>query len=192
MVSGLVSGYSNWFELEAPTATLLDYSVSEDTLITLTMQERNRWKHAMGNLNLQHTFGDGQVVNFNVDYLRYHNANPSQYQGITCRDTQSVVRTENQRIEKNTPIDIWVGKVDHSVNLGKLVTLESGAKGTFSYLINEVEMEERTGETWVTHPGFSSYADLSEDILALYSAVKISAGSKTSVNAGVRYERTRT
>ena len=39
---------------------------------------------------------------------------------------------------------------------------------------------------------FSNYADLTENILAVYSSVKVKFNEKTSLNAGLRYEQTET
>lgn len=190
--SGLMSGYSNRFQLVAPTSSYNNYSVSPDTSINLTMLEENHWQHLMGNINLQHTFANKQVLNANLDYLSYHNANPSHYHNNYYKNNDSFIRNEENRISKYTPIEMWVANVDYTTKFGESITLESGLKGTFSYLINDVVFDEKRGQEWIVNPAYSNYADLREDILAAFSSVKIIIDEKTSMNAGVRYEKTKT
>lgn len=192
ILSGLVSGYNNRFQLVAPTSTQLTYSMSPDTLIELIMLEKNHWKHLMGNINLQHTFGNKQVLNANLDYLRWDNANPSQYDNDYYTNKGVFLWKEENRISKETPIKMWVAKIDYTMNLGESIIVESGVKGTFSQLVNDVMFEEKTGEKWITNPLYTNYADLTEDILAAFSSIKLVINENISLNAGVRYEHTKT
>jgi|GEM_PF-146955 len=187
MWSGLVSGYSNLFRLNAPAIASYDYSISPDTLVELTMSERNLWKHQMGNLNLRYALPK-QVINLNLDYLTYRSTAPSNYHDNYYSELGSFIREEESRIAKNTPINLWVAKVDHSVNWGRSSVLESGIKGTFSKLTNEVVYEFKQGSSWVRDPSLSNYSVLEEDILATYSSIKIEPDSNTIINAGIRYE----
>jgi len=34
----------------------------------------------MGNINLQHSIKEDEILDFNIDYLNYYNDNPSDYQ----------------------------------------------------------------------------------------------------------------
>ncbi|MEK6478178.1 TonB-dependent receptor [Catalinimonas sp. 4WD22] len=190
--SGLMSGYNNRFQMVAPTYSVFNYTLSTDTLIDLRMLETNRWKHLMGNINLQHTFPQGQVLNANLDYLTYNNANPSHYSNNYYAGDESLVREEENRITKDTPIDIWVAKLDYSINIGSSITLESGVKGTFSDLINDVAFEENKEGNWIKEPAYSSNANLTEDILAAFSSLKIEIDDATTLQAGLRYEHTNT
>ncbi|MDF9798512.1 hypothetical protein OKW21_003775 [Catalinimonas alkaloidigena] len=190
--SGLMSGYSNRFQMEALTYSSFVYAQSTDTLVDLIMLETNQWKHLMGNINLQHTFSQGQVLNANLDYLTYNNANPSHYSNEFYTAEGSFVREEENRISKDTPIDIWVAKIDYSMNIGSSITLESGIKGTFSHLINDVAFEEKEERNWIKEPAYSSNADLTEDILAAFSSLKIDIDDATTLQAGLRYEHTKT
>ena len=45
----------------------------------LGMTEFSKWMHGMANINLQHHFKEEEVLDFNFDYLNYHNDNPSYY-----------------------------------------------------------------------------------------------------------------
>lgn len=191
MLSGLVSGYSNLFTLDAPAVASFDYSMSADTLVELAMSERNLWNHRLANVNLNYTLPK-QVINVNFDYLTYTNTAPSDYHDRYYSRSGSFIYEEENRIAKNTPINLWVAKVDHSVNLGVSSVLESGIKGTFSKLTNEVAYESKQDAFWVRNPGLSNYSVLIEDILAVYSSLKIEPDSNTVINAGIRYEHSLT
>ena len=192
IVSGLMSGYNNRFQMTSFTNSSIEYSVSPDTLVEIESSEINHWKHIMGNVNIQHTFDKGQVLNANLDYLKYDNYNPSYYNNDYYDEEGSLIEKENFRISKDTPINIWVAKIDYSMNLGGSATLETGIKGTFSDLINDIQLEEKIGEDWFVNDSVSSYADLTEDILAAFASLKVNIGEKTTLNAGLRYEYTTT
>lgn len=189
--SGLVSGYNSLFKLNAPTIATFDYSTSPDTLINLTMGERNEWEHILGNVNLRYSFKN-QVLNANLNYLTYANSAPSAYDNSYYLGSGLFIRDEKNRIAKDTPIKMWVVKFDHSLLIGKSSVLESGIKGTFSDLVNEVNYEAQRQNTWLRNPTYSNSSVLIEDIVAVFSSIKIEPDSNTVINAGIRYEHTLT
>jgi hypothetical protein len=132
------------------------------------------------------------MLNLNLDYLTYDNSNPTTYENRYYDDQGTLIREVDNRISKETPIDIWVGKVDYSMNLAKKVTMETGVKGTFTNLVNDIIFEEKIGEDWIIGEEFSNYADLSENILAAFTTFMIKFNDKTSLSAGLRYEHTTT
>jgi hypothetical protein len=192
ILSGLVSGYDNVWQMNSLTDAYFNYSLSPDTLINIHVGETNHWKHIMGNININHTFNEGSVLNANLDYLTYDNANPTTYLYQYFDSQQAPIRTEENRISKDTPIDIWVAKIDYSRDITDAVTLETGVKGTLSDLVNDILFEEKINENWATNEEFSNFADLSEDVLAAFGSLKVRFNEKTSVNAGLRYEYTTT
>ena len=192
ILSGLVSGYDNVFRMNSLTNAYFDYSVSPDTLINIKINESNHWKHLMGNININHTFKDKNVLNANLDYLTYDNTNPTRYLYQYFDEQQDPLRTEESRISKDTPIDIWVAKVDYSLGVTNNITFETGIKGTWSDLVNDILFEDKTNEEWSINESFSNYADLSEDVLAAFGSLKVKFDEKTSMNAGLRYEYTDT
>ncbi|HSI78539.1 MAG TPA: outer membrane beta-barrel family protein, partial [Lunatimonas sp.] len=154
--------------------------------------EVNKWSHIMGNINLQHTFQNGQVISTNVDYLTYKNSNPSGYTIMNYNESNDLIGSEEFRITKDTPIELWVTDLNHSMKIGKSVAVESGIRGAFSKLTNTVVFEEKLGSDWISNPNFSSDGLLHEDILAAFSSAKITLDEKTTLNAGLRYENTKT
>jgi hypothetical protein len=192
ILSALVSGYENRWDMTAPNRTKSNYSISPDTLVSMTTIEENYWSHIMGNINLQHTFQKGQVLNANLDYLTYKNSNPTWYTTDYFTEPTDLIRSEEIRISKDTPIDIWVADLTYTMKIGKSVTVDSGIKGTFSNLTNQVIFEEKPESEWTVNPYYSSDALLNEDILAAFSTAKIVFDEKTTLNAGLRYENTKT
>ncbi|MCS4435168.1 TonB-dependent receptor domain-containing protein [Aquiflexum gelatinilyticum] len=192
ILSGLVSGYNNRWDMTAPNVTKSSYSISPDTLIKMTTVEVNKWSHIMGNINLQHTFQNGQVISTNVDYLTYKNSNPSWYTIMNYDESNDLISSEEFRITKDTPIDLWVADLNHSMKIGKSVAVESGLRATFSQFTNTVIFEEKLGSDWMIDPNFTNDGLLNEDILAAFSTAKIEFDDKTTLNAGVRYENTKT
>lgn len=178
--------------MTAPNVTNSIYSISLDTLARMTTVEVNEWSHIMGNINLQHTFQNGHVLSTNLDYLTYQNSNPSWYTIMNYDESDDLINSEEFRISKDTPIDLWVADLNHSMKIGKSVAVESGFRATFSELSNTVIFQENLGSEWNIDPDFSSDGLLNEDILAVFSTAKIQFDEKTSLNAGVRYENTKT
>jgi hypothetical protein len=192
ILSGLVSGYNNRWDMTAHNITNSNYSISPDTLFRMTTIEVNKWSHIMGNINLQHTFQNGQVISTNVDYLTYKNSNPSWYTIMNYNESDDLISSEEFRITKDTPIDLWVTDLNHSMKIGKSVSLESGLRATFSQFTNTVVFEEKLESEWLIDPKFTNDGLLNEDILAAFSTAKIEFDKKTTLNAGVRYENTKT
>lgn len=113
-----MSGYDNKIKIAAPTVAFIDYSISADTLIESSIDDIRHWKHGMGNVNLQYTFKNRQMLNANLDYLRYYNNSPSRYINSYYSGDRSFIRDEDNSISKETPINMRVVKVDHSIEIG--------------------------------------------------------------------------
>ncbi len=192
IISALMNGYHNQLDQNVLTTSLFNYSISPDTLILLNVLEDEKWNHLMGNINIEHTLKKGHVINANVDYLTYDNANKQTYSNDYYSGDNTFLENEGNRLTKNTPIKIWVTKLDYSGSLSEKVQLEMGVKGTFSNLINDVLYEEKDGENWMPGIDFTNYADLEEDVLAAYSSINVDFSEKTTFNTGLRYEHTRT
>lgn len=191
-ISGLVSGYDNEWNMIAPTTTEATYSISPDTLINMNTTELNSWHHMMGNINLLHKFQNDQVLNANLDYLRYSNSNPSQYETNFQSENGDFLYAEKFRISKDTPINIWVADLSYSTPIGKSIKMDSGVKGTFSKFTNDVIFEENIDSQWIIDSKLSSEGLLSEDILAAFTTLAIELDDKTTFNAGLRFEHTKT
>jgi len=192
ILSGLVGGYDNKFKRESLTISEFQYTISPDTLIDIFSTETNHWQQFMGNINIQHTFSEGQVLNMDLDYLTYQNSNPSYYDNQYTDINGNPVKSTENMISKDTPIKMWVGKLDYSVKLGSSLVFESGLKGTLSSLVNNILLEDYMDGEWTKNDVFSNDTAPTENILAAYGSMKIKFDEKTSMNAGLRYEYTDT
>jgi hypothetical protein len=192
ILSGMLNGYTNKYSMTAVTDTYLDYSVSTDSVIVLHSGETNLWKHLMGNINLQHSFTEDRILNVNLDYLVYDNSQPTSYLSNNFDEAMNPASNAEFRIEKITPISIWVAKLDYSMKIGSILTFETGLKGTISELTNDVLLERKSGEDYVKDTRFSSVGSLEENVLAAYASFKFKFDDKTTMNTGIRYEYTTT
>jgi hypothetical protein len=191
--SGLLSGFSNTSRISGEkirTDFRKDGQLTE--AFNLLHDEINQWRHLMGNLNVRHSFGRGQELSLDLDYVRYHNHNPHDYVINHHRIPENTIRQELLRIRKRTPIRLWVGKGDYSKSFGSKTRLEAGLKATLSRLDNTVEVSNRSEEEWVIHPDYSGDMNMREDIAAAYVNMNYQLSNRTKLQTGLRYEYTRT
>lgn len=188
MMGFLLSAYINRYDMHETVTNLMYKNSQIDTIVITRNKEVNNWRHAMGNINLQHTIKPGETVSFDVDYLLYHNKQPFEYNNNYYNGQQQFLFSEDVRTSKKTPIEFWVGKVDYTKKLGSKGNMEAGVKATFSTFDNDVRVERSKNNNWQIDPDYTSYATLKENILAGYVASNINPNSKTSIKLGLRYE----
>jgi outer membrane receptor protein involved in Fe transport len=188
----LISGYNNLWDMESEAKSEFNYAVSADTLVDMTMTEKNHWRHFMGNINLQHSFTGGQMIIANFDYLIYDNSNPTHYLYNYYDSQGNLLKNIENRVSKETPINMTVAKLDYVLPLGSSTTIDAGIKGTFTDLTNNVAFEENVSDKWIADTLLSNYSNLIENVLAGYLALSIKFDDKTTMNAGLRYENTKT
>jgi hypothetical protein len=191
VIGGLISGYSSQWKIDALADISLKKSREADTSIVMSNSEVNHWQNVSANLNLNHQIDSTQVINFDIDYLYYHDNNPTDYQANYYGEQGTLLRRDFFRTRKVTPIRTTVGKVDYIKNFGK-TRLEIGAKVSLYRFVNEISIENLQKDFWRTDPSMSGKYDLAEDILAAYSSMHFQINAKTKLNAGLRYEHTRT
>ncbi|MFK7935319.1 MAG: outer membrane beta-barrel protein, partial [Saprospiraceae bacterium] len=187
----LISAYNNKWSMNAVNTVDVLVNQSLDTLITLDNIELNQWKHWGGNFNLQHNFTDASQLNFDVDYLRYDNENPTDYFNTYRDATGNILFEQVTRSGKSTPVTIAVGKLDYSKKINDKFKIESGLKGTVSRFENDVNVAELVSDVWVNDPNFTAIFNLEEDITAAYVSLDAQLNAKTSGKLGLRYEHTR-
>ncbi len=186
----LAGGYDNKWSMNAENRNVQSIDQEVDQFIDLTLFERNQWWHQFGNVNLSHAFTDRTSVSLNLDYVRYNNENPTEYE-IEYFTPQGILDLEELlRSDKVTPIEIWVGKVDFTHELNGLMKLELGAKAVKSNFVNEVAVETFLSPDWVQDPMLTNVSDLNEEIFAGYASLDYNISDATSLKAGLRYEYT--
>ncbi len=188
MIGFLVSAYINRYSMHE-TITNSNYKNSQpDTLVITNNTEVNNWRHAMGNINLQHTIKPGETISLDADYLLYHNRQPFTYNNNYYNGQKQFLFTEDVRTGKKTPIKFWVGKIDYAKTLGSKISMEAGLKITFSRFDNDVRVERFQNNNWQIDPDYTSNATLKENISAAYMAYNINPDDKTNLKLGLRYE----
>ena len=147
-------------------------------------------KQNMINFNLQHQFSERQKLNLDLDYFVHSYDQFQTYSNEYLLETGELAATEEIRIDKITPIDIIVGKVDYTLKASDQVTIESGIKTTLNDLSNEVLTERLNDDIWVVDPVFSNTSQMEEDIHAAYTSLSTKINDQWSIKAGLRYEHT--
>jgi hypothetical protein len=183
----LLTAYRRDWKMDA-NATDTKVPATDSSIVTrMDVREVNLWQSATGSLGLTVAPNLKSKIRFNIDYLFYHNDNPSDY---------TVVENANQAfkidLSKTTPIRMVVGTIDHQYNLSPLVTIEAGIKAVTSGLNNNVLVQRNTTGEWNIDPVFTSYSTLKENIAAGYVYTTWKAGQQWQINSGVRYEYTYT
>ena len=185
---------ATWSQRDWTMDAFNDITVKEsDALVSqikMQIDELNLWNNYLGNLNLQHKFTKSQTLNLDLDYAYYHQDQPNNYD-IKYYDENNIIEQEEQlRVGKETPIQFMVGKVDYINNIRENVKLETGIKGAFSTFDNDISLEMKELQDWITDPDFTAEYTLNENILAAYSALSIKIDAKSDLKFGLRYEYT--
>ena len=186
----LASGYNNNWIMDAVNPSYTAYDGVADTMLVLNNSEESEWKHISGNGNLQHTFAEGEVLTFDVDYLRYIHKNPTNYLN-TYSDMEGRFLFEEKTFSgKETPIKVGVGKLDYRKKLSGNWKMEIGAKATVSRFDNWVVVSQYDNGVEVTNPELTAKYRLGESIGAAYTAIDGRLDKNTTVKFGLRYEYT--
>ncbi|MDQ3017415.1 MAG: TonB-dependent receptor [Bacteroidota bacterium] len=94
VVGILASAYDTKWTMDANNTSLISRNYVLDTTISISNYELNQWKHAGGNINLQHTFSEGRRLTMDVDMLWYKDNNPTTYKNEN-RDGEGNFLLEN-------------------------------------------------------------------------------------------------
>ena len=70
-----------------------------DKLIVETY-ELNHWRNLAGNINLKHNFDADHFINIDVDYLYYHDNNPTEYTNNFYSSKDSLLQEEKINSKK--------------------------------------------------------------------------------------------
>jgi len=181
-----MSGYSRDWRLNARaynTATFNGDSIRQTNLIAT---ESNVWRSATGSLGLQHQVNARRRIDVAIDYLYYHNHNPSDYMG-------EMPDADQIKLSKQTPIQFVVATAQY-VSYGHPATFswDAGVKAAFSSFDNQVHVQRLKNGVWTDDNGFTSRSTMEERILAAYISTVWKAGMNWEVIAGLRYEHTHT
>jgi hypothetical protein len=189
-IGALVAAYDNHWNMDAVNLVRYTEGDTPPDRLRIDNSEINHWRHGMGNFHIAHSPGANQKLSVDLDYLHYFDNNPSRYHNFPLSESPRFVEEDALRVEKRTPIDIWVFKADYSRKMGERWQFDAGLKGAFSRFSNRVLVERLIDEQWVVDPRFAQNARLSENIAALYTSMEARPLARTRLTMGLRYEYT--
>ncbi len=185
----LISGYRNEWDMKANNISSVLKNGTEVTHINIANNETNLWKHGMLNANIQHEFVNGAQLNFNIDYLKYDNFNPTDYSNVYT-DMGQFLREDNLASSKKTLINMLPVSLDFSKKVNDKLSIESGLKTVISRFSNDVLVQNEIAGNWVSDDEFTANYKLKENIAAAYGSANYTLNAKNSLKAGLRYEYT--
>jgi len=173
------------------------YNVLPDSLLFFrgNVHTGPRWHNLVSSVWLEKKIREGDKITFDMDYLRYHNNNPSDVQSSFTNKEGAQAGTNNdslfspiQRGVSGTRIEVGVIKLDYERQWNKKTRLEMGIKGTYTRSVSVSGLESVVNGTWVPRTETSNDVVMKEGIGAVYAAVNSKLDTATNVTIGIRYE----
>ena len=183
--------YRDWY-MEAFNDVSFRENGNLTSRIEIPNDEDNERYEYLVNVNVNHRFNPGESINLDLDYTYFENENPSNYTNNFFDAANVMTDQTGLRVQKTTPMDIYVGALDYSKRINDKLTIDLGVKGTSISFDNDVSVEELNDGVWTIAPLFSSLATLDERIYGSYVNLSFNLGPKTDIKTGVRFESTDT
>lgn len=187
----LLSGYRRNWNLDAFTMDTQHVTANSEIVTGMGITESNIWQSATGSIGMQSKLNNKSSIHVTLDYLYYHNDNPSYYKNKILDET-SADSGYDIDLKKTTPIHFLIAKVDYQSNISPSFTWEAGIKAVTSTLHNNVTVQRTIDNIWVADPAFSSSSNLQEQVAAGYVSSEWIIGTQLQINSGLRYEYTHT
>ena len=186
------TGYRRNWDMNALANDVNRAAIDSTVITNMNIHESNIWQSATAGIALQTKLDQQTDLNFSVDYLYYHNDNPSQYNNHLFFEQNNINENSKIDLQKITPIRFVIANADYKHVYSPLFSIEAGIKGVTSSLTNNVLTQKLENDVWVTDPVFTSYSNLSEQVGAAYVSTKWNPGKDWQINTGLRYEYTHT
>lgn len=187
-----VTAYKRAWNLTADTDENA-YATVDSTIATqMQIVELNNWHSITGAVGLTRKINKSDDLSVGVDYLYYGNSNPSNYRLKSLHEQTGREETSAIDLSKNTPIHFLVGHADYRSTPHKQFSWEAGVKSVYSMLDNDVTVMQKENERWAFDSTLSSSSSLIEYIYAAYASTTWHPHEGTDINAGLRYEFTKT
>ncbi|MCF0072898.1 TonB-dependent receptor [Dyadobacter sp. CY261] len=184
-----LTGYKRNWQLDAITNGINQLKPDSAVDSQIGIRESNVWQSFAAAVGVQVKLSPKSGIGAGVDYLYYHNDNPSDYDMVLFETNHKESRSMID-LSKDTPIRILVAKADFYHVENQSFSLEAGLKGVFSVLKNDVLVKRLEQSRWITDPDFSSHARLDETTGAIYISSKWQPVSQWQLSGGFRYEYT--
>ena len=187
-----VTAYRRDWNLNAATDEVSYAAADSTTTADIGIVERNKWQSFTASAGMQRRMGKKGELSLGLNYLYYHNDNPSHYRIASFFEEGNTLETSEIDLQKITPIRFIVSRVDYNHTASESLKFEAGVKSVFSTLDNDVSVRRRVNEAWTLDPDFTSSSVLRERIYAGYLAMKWDVTEGLDIHAGIRYEFTHT
>jgi hypothetical protein len=180
------TGYSRDWNLGATANNTTVFGSDSIRQTTIQAKETNLWRSATGSVGIQHQVSAGRKLELVVDYLFYHNHNPSRYTG-NMPDADEIA------LSKETPIHVLVASAQTlSSDKRRNFSWDAGVKAAISSFDNNVDVQRRQDDVWTDDSRFTSRSTMQERILAAYVSTAWRNLTNWEVTVGLRYENTHT
>ncbi len=189
-VSALFTLYDNKWSMNALNRTDFYPYYQQASGLGIVNDEINHWKHAGGSLSFQQKLKNNRSFSTSVDYLYYHDNNPTYYNTSSLDPEGTLLGSSVTRSTKVTPISILVPQLNYTAYSSSKLEVQAGAKASLSRFNNDVSVGTLTEGTWADDPLLTSQAELNETILAGFAEANYTISEATAVKGGLRYEHT--
>lgn len=190
-LGALIATYDNRWSMNALNVLTIKHNGVPITLIRSDNDEINRWRHGMANVNVRRKIGDTGTFSTDLDYLFYHDNNPTVYANTSTDIASGSISEQHLESGKLTPLHIVVAKADYLTKMHEKWEVGAGVKGAFSRFTNAVNFESLVQDPWLADAGLDSESTLREDVLAVYGKADIQINETASLKSGLRYELTK-
>ncbi|MEP7110155.1 MAG: TonB-dependent receptor [Ferruginibacter sp.] len=186
------TGYRRNWDMTAFTNDNNHVTSDSDIITHMNIHESNIWQSATTGIAVQTKINSKSDISFNLDYLYYHNDNPSNYDNNIFYQQHGLTQLSKIDLNKTTPIRFYIAKADYRYTHSPSFSLDAGIKAVASHLDNNVLAQKWTNGVWTIDSNFTSYSTLREQTGAVYISTKWKIGSEWQINSGLRYEYTHT
>lgn len=188
----LFRGYKRNWTLNATTNDVNRMDADSTVVTDMNVYEANVWQSGTGAVVFQTKPNSKTELSLNLDYLYYHNSNPSAYDN-TARHAQANFQEKSKiDLTKNTPIRILIAQANYQYVQSSSLTLEAGVKGVTSTLDNDIRVQRLENNAWIMDTVFTSFSRLHEQIGGAYVFANWKIARQWQLNSGLRYEYTHT
>lgn len=156
-----------------------------------SIDNNDSFRTLYANLNYTLTVKDGQELTLNADYGRYSTIQKSLQENVFT-DINGAPTKDATLFRSNSDqlIEIYTAKADYEQVIFKNYKFEAGVKWATSLTNNDLQRDDKIGETWVPNQNLSSLFGYQENVYASYLSLARQFGPKWSVKAGLRAEIT--
>ncbi len=191
-IGALISANQRHYQMDATAVFNNKITSDSSSYGNINIHELNVWNHFASNIHLIHQINDRSSLRLDLDYNLSKNNNPSSYQLDFNYPERNLSSDQLIDMTKVTPIHMKVAGLDYNFKPSASLNFEAGVKGTFTTFENDVEVIFTQNGNSFKDDELSILAFLEEDILAAYMSAEWKINEKNQINAGLRFENTRT